>query len=211
MSTEVLVEAAAQEKIDVLKKDAAALMEKAQEIAQINEPAHEERATEFRAQIKRRLKVAEEARKFLVDPLNAHVKRINAQVKEATGPMEEADRIVAQGMIAYRNSQAVQAAKDAAQQAARVAAHATRLGDLGAAQEAVGEYQEAMAVAPKAVQTESGKLTYRKTWRWEIEEVEKIPAAYWMVDEKKIAAAVKAGIAIAGIKAWQEETPVIGS
>ncbi len=76
--------------------------------------------------------------------------------------------------------------------------------------EKAAEHAAAAAVAPKSVQTQSGKLTYRKVWRYEIEDIEKIPAAYWVIDEKKVAATVKAGIPIAGVKAWQEDMPVQG-
>jgi len=203
--------AAAQTTISSLKSDAMALLDKAAEVAVIASPEQEARAAEFRAQVKLRLKKADEARTFLVKPLNDHVKRINAEVKQATGPMEEADAIVANGMIRWRNSEQVRLAKETADQAALAAQVAVRSGDLDTMQKKAIEHAEAIAVAPKTVQTQSGKLSYRKVKRWEIEDVEKIPAAYWMIDEDKIAASIKADFNIPGVKTWTEEIPVISS
>jgi hypothetical protein len=205
-----MVEVLHEEQIESLKSDAAKLLAKAHEVANITQPEHEKRAAEFRAQINIRAKACEATRVKLVKPLNDHVKMINAEVKQATNPLEEADLIVVRGLTMYRNSSQVQAAKDAAAQAARDASHAVRMGDLEKMQVANDERAVAAAIAPRAVQTQSGKLTYRKVTRYEIENQELIPAAYWVIDEKKIAATVKAGISIPGVKMWEEEVPING-
>lgn len=68
---------------------------------------HEEvqRATEFLAQIARAKKDAEKARRFLVDPLNKHVKAINAEFKVKTEPLDEADQVVRGKVLAYNAEQ----------------------------------------------------------------------------------------------------------
>ena len=107
-----LVEASQIQLISQLRTDATALLAKAVEISLVTSPEQEARAAEFRAQVKMRINKAEDARKFLVAPLNAHVKKINEEVKLTTEPLNEADRIVVGGMILWRNSEAVRLAKE---------------------------------------------------------------------------------------------------
>lgn len=63
-------------------------------------------ATEFLAQIAKAKKDSDRARTFLVKPLNDHVKAINAEFKEKTEPLAEADKIVRQKVLAYNAEQA---------------------------------------------------------------------------------------------------------
>lgn len=67
--------------------------------------AEAEHATEFLTQIAGAKRRAEQARKFLVGPLNAHVKSINEKFKEETVPLEQADAIVRAKVLAYRREQ----------------------------------------------------------------------------------------------------------
>lgn len=199
------------EKVEALKKDASLAVARAEEIAKISCAEHEALAANFLVEIKKRLSVAEENRTFIVKPLNDQVKRINSRFKEGMEPLERAYEIVSGGLKAWRNSAEVREAKEKADAIARDAHAALREGDLETAQGKISEHKDAVALAPKAVRTEGGKVTFRKVWRHEIVDVEKLPASYWMVDEKKVAAAVKAGIAIPGVKAWQEETEVVSA
>ena len=57
----------------------------------------------------------------------------------------------------------------------------------------------------KTTQTQSGAAgTYRMVKRWKIEDEKIIPREYYVLDEKKINAIVKAGAMIPGIKVYEE-------
>lgn len=205
----VVLDSTAEAKLASLRTDAELLITKAKEIATIASPEQESRAVEFLSQIKLRLKLAEENRTFIVKPFNDQVKAINSRFKETTEPLEQADATVRKGMIAWRNSENVRIAKENADRLAVEAKQALREGDTTKMMEKVQESQEARAGAPAIVRTQTGKSSFRKETRWEIEDLTKIPAEYWSIDEKKIAADSKRGVAIPGVKTWTEEVPVI--
>jgi hypothetical protein len=58
-------------------------------------------ATEFLSVLAREKRTAENARKFLVKPLNDHVKAINARFAATTDPLVEADTVVRRKVAAY--------------------------------------------------------------------------------------------------------------
>jgi hypothetical protein len=159
--------------------------------------------------VKIRINLVETFRKKMVKPLNDHVKMINAECAMTTDPLEAADALVRRGMTAYRNGEEFKAAEARRKAAEAEMQQATRAGDV----EKVGAlsvgHAEATAAAPCTVETQSGQARFRKVWRWEIENIEALPAGYWIPDRIKIEAAVKAGIAVPGIKAYQEDVPVI--
>ena len=206
-----LVEASQIQLISQLRTDATALLAKAVEISLVTSPEQEARAAEFRAQVKMRINKAEDARKFLVAPLNAHVKKINEEVKLTTEPLNEADRIVVGGMILWRNSEAVRLAKETAVQSTRELRAAALVGDMNVVNVKAYEVAEAHTIAPKSIEMQSGTMTYRKQWVWKIEDLAMIPDEYMVPDEVKIGRYVRAGMKIPGIKSEQIETPVFSS
>src|SRR3990167_5234678 len=97
--------------IEKIRSDVAPILEKAPVVADVKDTESEARAVEFLSQIKLRLQKLEDARKFLVKPLNDHVKEINAKFKESTDPLSEADLAIRKGITVYRNSEAMREAQ----------------------------------------------------------------------------------------------------
>lgn len=192
-----------------IESEAEMIVTKSQEITVIIDAEGERRATEFLSQIKLRIKEIDAAKAKLVKPIKDHVKQLEAEFKRISEPLERADELVRAAMIAYRNSDAVKTAQAEAEKLQVQAMEAMRAGNTQAFQELAAAHEYMAAEAPKKVETQSGEARFRKTWRWEISDLEQLPAEYWIPDEKKIAAAVKSGMPVPGIKAWQEETPVI--
>jgi hypothetical protein len=195
-------------KMEQLEKDIAIISKKVLEVANITSPEEEARAAEFGKQIKLRIAQAEDARKFLVKPMNDHVKRINDTFKVKTVPLNEALDFINNGLRAWRNSEEVRLAKEAAEKAKVEVKVAVATGNLEQMHAEVAKAKEAQAIAPTKVQTQSGKMSYRKVWRYEIQDPLSVPAAYWAIDEKKIAETIKQGVNIEGVKSWQEDTPI---
>ncbi len=191
------------------QQEATILAKYATEVANVKDAETEKAATEFLKQVKTKLDQIEYGRKALTEPLNKHVKNINLQFKQISVPLEEADKRVRASMTAYRNSQQFKEAAAVRVEIEIQARQAVAEGDIKTLQALSEDHAVASEAAPKKVLSETGEARFRKVWKWEITELEKLPAGYWVPDEKKIAAAVKAGITIEGVKAWQEDTPVI--
>lgn len=195
--------------IEVIRSESDPIILQAAEIAIVKDTESEARAAEFLKQIKIRIDIAEMARTKLVKPLRDHVKMIDAEFKKTTGPLEKADETVRCGMIAYRNSPAFKAAEERRKELEREGKRAAQEGDIDDLERISEEHRDASVAAPVKVETESGEARFRKIKRFEIVDLEKLPAAYWMPDEKKIKVAVDAGMVIDGVKTWTEEIPII--
>ena len=197
--------------IERIKTETSAIVDKATEIARVDSPEAEARAGEFLAQVKRRGKIMDEARTKLVKPLNDHVKMINAEFAKTLKPLTEAETLVKQGLTAYRNSEEVRKAAERRRELEDEAKQAVREGDTSTLAALTPAYKDTLEVAPKAVVTKTGTMRYRKQTRWEISDMSLLPAEYWQPNEDKIAAEVKAGVEIPGVRIWTEEVPVNGS
>lgn len=192
-----------------IESEAEAIVKKSQEIVLIHDGEGERRATEFLVQIKLRLKEVDAAKAKLVKPIKDHVKQLEAEFKRISEPLERADELVRSAMTAYRNSEGFRAAQNEVKQLEAQTMDAVRAGDMQAYQELAQAHGQAVAEAPKKVETASGEARFRKVWRHEIADFAQLPAEYWVPDEKKIAAAVKSGVPVPGVRAWQEDVPVI--
>lgn len=71
----------------------------------VKDDEDESAATEVLAQIKGALNGAEAARKTIVGPIKQHAKMIDETFKESRAPLEEAERILKQRILAYRQQQ----------------------------------------------------------------------------------------------------------
>ena len=208
MTTEIITRDERDE-LDRVSHEATLLLGEAYSISTVIDAPSEITAAEFLKQIKTRHSIAEDARTKLVKPLNDHVKMINAEFKKTTQPLEQAEALVKKGMIAYRNSPEFLDAERSRLEIEREARQAIREGDSPRLTELADEHAAASAAAPKKVETATGEARFRKTLKWELIDLEVLPAGYWTPDEKKIAAAVKAGMAIPGVKTWTEAVPII--
>jgi len=59
----------------------------------------------------------------------------------------------------------------------------------------------------RGVKTEHGTTYFVQEWRYTISDPSQVPDEFWVIDESKIAKAVKAETAIPGVTAWQESVP----
>lgn len=200
---------AANESIERIEQESSAIVLKSKEIAAVQDAESEARAAEFLKQVKLRLDQVKDARMGLTKPLKDHIKKLEGEFNRVAEPLEQADRIVRDGMTAYRNSQTF---KEAEARRIELEAQARAAATRGDVQAVIGlqeAHANAATAAPRKIETQSGEARFRKVWKYEITDIEKIPAEYWIPDEKKITATVKAGVTIPGVKAWQEDTPVI--
>ncbi len=200
-----------------LRNDADGLLNKAREVAAITELTHEARACEFLAQVKRRAKIVDDKRKEYVAPLKAGIDNVNADFKSILIPLEQAEAIVKKGMVAFRDAEEFKAREAARIEAEAVArrmiAEASRdmsQDNLERATEASWELNDARALAPKTVETQSGKAQFRKSWKFEVVEPNAVEREFCSPDDRIIRDAVKNGLReTRGIRIWEESVPVI--
>jgi len=146
-----------------------------------------EKASEMLVFIKTAKKNLEDQRVFLVQPLNDHVKAINAKFKEWVQPLEAADSIVRSKVLIFRSEQ----------KALRIAAEAVLIDD-----------EETLSDLPqRIVRSSSGSTSVRKVWQYEVTDEAIVPRKYLMLDEGAIGFAVREGERdIPGIRIFQQES-----
>ena len=192
-----------------IETEIAPITEKAKEVSVVKNAGDENRAVEFLSQIKRRFKIVDDARTFLVKPLNDHVKSINARFKETLAPLESAEVSVKAGITAWRSSAEFKELEEKRIALEQEALLAAKQGDTPTVVQISEEHAIASKEAPKSVVAESGKAHFRELTKFEITDANIIPREFLMPDEKKIKAAIEAGAKIEGVKSWKESVPVI--
>lgn len=158
----------------------------------------------FIAKLKRAL---EEKRKEYVNPINAILKEINDAFKTIVEPLDAADKLTRDKILAYRQEQ---------ERKAREIKEINRLRIEAAQREAKlneGEITESIAIVdvppapPSTVRTDVGTLGTKKVTKWGVEDFSKVPDDYKIIDVAKVGRLVRAGIpSIPGIRIWKETT-----
>jgi hypothetical protein len=147
--------------------------------------------------VKNAIAAAEEERTGIVKPFNDGVKNINAKYKEITGPLETAKEQIEKAMKPY-------ALKKLNEQEERERLAQVALENQAVEQAAAAPTQEkaeevlntAVAAVGRIHQSSSTRGHYgsvtnkQKKYKFEIIDVEQIPRAYLVPDEKKIRAAI---------------------
>jgi hypothetical protein len=79
---------------------------------EVQTPEQAQGAVEFLARIADARKRSETARKFLVDPMNRHVKAINERFKQNTVPLDEADQLVRRKLLTFTQAEEARVAEE---------------------------------------------------------------------------------------------------
>jgi len=157
-------------------------------------------------------------KKRWLDPLNAQVKLIRSDFDEMASAAREADKILTAKTTDYRTAVQEKARKEQARLNALAAKRQEK-----AAKRAAEKGEDAPPVVPitptvigpaKTVETDDGKVTYRKVIRGEVIDADAIPREWCCPDEKKLGAAARAGIITpencpAGYRITITEEPVV--
>ena len=179
-------------------------------------PQEVKRAVEDLSLIANLKKALEGKRKEYTEPLNGHLKEINATFKLFSEPLEAADKALRDKIGAFNREQQrlkdeAAKAEELSRQAAEIRAKLTQeTGEIFPETEPSVVVPEAQVVS-KAY-TEVGNMGTRKVRKWREVDFAKIPDAYKMLDSAKINKVVKAGIPeIPGIEIYEEDTLVINA
>lgn len=191
-----------------LKQDAAAIEVAAREIEVVDETGLS-RASDILGWIAKTKKAMEERRKFLVGPLQDQVKRINDWFKSLAAPLDTADALLRQKVLAYRQEQERKRRKEEERLRKLAEAEQKKLAKQAAKTGAPLPPPipiPVMPAQPKTTQSTLADVTTKTVWDFEIVDEAKLPRQYLMPNEKAIRAAVKSGIrSIPGIRIFQTE------
>jgi len=151
----------------------ASKLEKEVAVLVVSNDQEAEGANEVLGRVKTAYNEAEKERKFFVDPLNAHVKEINAKYKEKTAPLLQAETIIKKALSAFQMKKIEQARKEEAKLLEKQEKKNAKL-------EAQGKSVDFMP-APQIekpntmIQTKSGKSVAKLVWKVEIKNVHDLP------------------------------------
>jgi hypothetical protein len=186
----------------------------------INDDAATGRATDFAKMHKAELAAIDVTRSRIKAPVLSAQRQIDGIGKKLTDPLRASVAIIEDRMAAYLRRKAETARREAEAEAQRLAAAAheamreaeTTPEQTADAIAALAEAQQAEALAtastPELTRTRSlhGALAgLRETWTYEVEDIQKVPAAYLTVNDAVVKAAIKTGVrAIPGIRVFAE-------
>ncbi len=151
-----------------------------------------------------KLKKAMEAkRKEYVSPLQDHVKTINDAFKKLMEPIEVADKVTGQKMLAFTLKQKLIREEQEKINALRLEAAKKEMELKGELTESVNLVEVIPEI--KRTTTEMGTTGQKDHWTFEVTDFALLPDEYKMPDATKIGKVVRAGLhIIPGVKIWNE-------
>jgi len=159
-------------------------------------------AVDFLGRIAIVKKEVDSRRRFFVDPLNQQVKSINDLFRRYSDPLTEADRIVRNKVLVYQAEEAKRVAEEQQKAFEEASKHATE----GFVPIPISLVEE----PEKTVRAGAGSATTRQVWTFKIVDPSQVPDEYKIIDEKKIAAVVKAGVRhIPGVEIYPMSSLVV--
>ncbi len=157
--------------------------------------------------IRRLKKLLEEKRKEYVKPLQDHVKSINDSFKTFMEPIEVADKVTSQKILAFTAEQGrIRKEQEEINQLRIEAAQKDAALHNGEISEPVN-LVEVIPEVPTTIKTEVGSTGQRDNWKWEVQDINLVPREYLMINVGMLTPVVKASkgkIVIPGIKIYNE-------
>ena len=203
MSEEILTEVATNDEVQTLKTDLSNIKGRAEAMVVKTDDDYSKASTVLKW-IADTEKKCESRRKFFVDPLNEHVRRVNLFFKNFTEPLNEFRRKIEAKMLEYR----AETERKRQEEEKRLMKQQEKVNKK---LEAKGQEPLPAVAIPQAPKTtftgDGGTVTAKKVWAWQVVDEKKIPREWFSLDEKKVNAAVRGGLReIPGIKIFQKES-----
>ena len=190
----------------------------------IRSPNDYEEAAGWLKSIKGFLNVIETARLKVTKPLNEALRARNAEAKEASQPLLEAETKIKRSMIAYsdeqdriRKEEQRRLDEAAEKERQRLDEIAQRAAAKGQDKKAENFADRAAAVQAPVVQTAApkvGGISIPKVWTFEITDEDLIPREYLVIDEvriRKVVTALKGDTKIPGVRVFEQKRIAAGA
>jgi hypothetical protein len=166
-------------KIEAISSDLVGFTKENEDIS-VSDAESETMACTALGNIKSRLDKIEYWRKFFTKPLNDQVKQINNMFKMQKGPLEILNVGIRKKVADFNREQ----------------------------QAKIEASKEIVEVAEPTIRTEAGKVTKKKVWKWEIEDLEVLRKSHpelFTLNEKLLNDLVRAGSReIQGVRIFQD-------
>ncbi len=163
-------------------------------------------ATDDLSLISKLKKTIEDKRKEFTIPINEHLKGINDAFKWLVAPLEQADKITREKILAYRQEQERKNREAEEINRLRMEAAKKEMELKGELTESVN-LVEVLPPPPAHVRTDMGTLGTMKIKKFEVVDFALLPNEYKMVDATKLGKVVRAGLSsIPGVRIWEEES-----
>lgn len=174
-------------------------LDQAQEL-EVCDASTAEYAVKILSEIAEAKKTAEGQRKIFTEPLLESKRAIDNFFKRILEPFEQADKLIRAKVLTYRQEEAQRAQVEAAALQKKREEEAKKTGQAFV--------PPVVATSPaNTLRAENGSATVRKTWDFLVESEADVPREFLVVDDRKIRAAIGAGIrSIPGVKIFQKET-----
>ena len=188
-----------EDKVSVMEAEAAAI--------EVKSAAAASNATEMTGQVKRLVKSVDDRRKEIIADPDSFVRKVNGFVKPISDRLKAIEALLKRKLSDHAYQVELQRREiEKKQEAARI--ELQRQVDA----EAKAKGVESVVIAPVSVPTkkepvrsDSAVSSAVMVWRHEVIDAAAVPRNYLMVDDKALAAAVKAGIRIIpGVKVFEE-------
>jgi len=148
--------------------------------------------------IRLRIQSIDSKRKEWTKPLDEAKKRIMEDIKTLIEPLEKLEKDIKDRMIIFYKIEQNRLNEEQKRIEEEAKNRIIESGEL-----------EAIVPVVNDIKTQNGefaKTTVRKVWVYEIEDLDKIPKEYWIIDEKLIKEAIRNGARkIDGLKIYQKE------
>ena len=155
-------------------------------------------AIDLKAKLKEIGQTIKARKEEITKPLNTALK----SARELFAPIEEqyetAENIVGKKLLAYKQKVEAEARAMEAKIAARVEKGTMKL-------ETAERKIDALPTVQKTVQTDHGRVQFRKIKKVRIIDLKLIPDQYWIIDEVKLRKDVLTGIVVPGAIMFEEE------
>ena len=157
-------------------------------------------------------KAMEDKRRDYLAPFQGHIKEINETYKTLMEPIDAADKITTDKMLAFtREQNRIRQEQETINRLRIEAAQKDAALHNGKVSEPVN-LVEVLPEAPKRVTTDMGSSGQRDNWKWELIDLKLVPVDYLKINAGVLTPIVKASkgkITIPGIRIYNEPTLTI--
>lgn len=172
-------------------------------------------AAAFCKNVKTARGIIEKKRIFFVDPHRLVIKGFNDFFKSKILELDEIEQAIKKKMLKwYRAEQAIkekQAEKIRIGNQKKIDDHLEKVAAEPEIIQEAPELKSAPAALPQTSKTEKARATVAKVWKWELDDISKVPREYLVISPLAVYKAVRAGVrAIPGIRQWQDDSLGVG-
>lgn len=170
---------------------------------EINSPEAMQEATAILSRLNKWLKDVEADEKTLTQPANDILKEVRARYRPIKSELSSEIESVRAKMSTYQTALLAERKVEEEAIAGRIGAGKGYL-KVETAESKIN----ALPSIDSSIASQEGSVAFRTTKKFEVVDIALLPIIYHLADEVAIRKAMKEGIELAGVRYWNEQTPV---